>query len=72
VLDLNIGDESTLRELGSPPSPPSDTMDRWRSEWLGFDQAHVPMMVQPDGTVSYGLDTLQHLADLDIGHRAIT
>jgi len=70
VQDLNIGDESVLRELRCPPSSPSDTMDRWRSEWLSFDQVHVPMMVRPDGNVSYGLDTLQQLADL--GHRAIT
>lgn len=72
VQGLNIGDESVLRELGCPPSSPSDTMDRWRSEWLGFDQARVPMMVRPDGNVSYGLDTLQQLADLGIGYRAIT
>ena len=71
VHDLNIGDESTLGELGCPHSAPSNTMDRWRSEWLGFDHAHVPMMAGPDGTVSYGLDTLQLLVDLSIGHRAV-
>lgn len=69
--DLNIGDESTLRELGLPLSPPSDTMDRRRSEWLGFDHAHVPT-IEPDGTVSYGLHTLQYLADPGIGHRTVT
>ena len=69
---LDISEESTLHELRCPPSSPSSTTDRWRSSWLAFDQAHVPMMVLADGTVSYGLGALPRLADLATGDWATT
>ena len=64
VKGLDIGDPAVLRELGCAAAPPTATMDRWSSDWLGLDRPMVPMVVLTDGTVSRGLGALKRLADL--------